>query len=132
MKKKDLTGRWRMLGLLDELRDVKKDTKRMKDGYAGSRYYNRNFVVFGDKYMVETLNRGQAYYEEIEYVDKKGYKIIKERFDDSENETRMISWISNDLIAVELKMDDYRTDYQILERMKDDKSVLEYIFEWYQ
>ncbi len=131
-KKKDLTGRWRMLGLLDELRDVKKDTKRMKDGYAGSRYYNRNFVVFGDKYMVETLNRGQAYYEEIEYVDKKGYKIIKDRFDDSQNETRMITWISNDLIAVELKMDDYRTDYQILERMKDDKSILEYIFEWYQ
>lgn len=56
--------------------------------------------------MVENVNRGQAYYEEIEYVGNKGYKIIKDRFDDSQNENRMITWASNDLIAVELKMDD--------------------------
>jgi hypothetical protein len=130
-KKKYLRGRWRMLGLLDDLNDRKKDTQRMKDRYAASRYYNRNFVVFGDKYMVENLNHGQAYYEEIEYIDNIGYKIIRDRFDDSKNEARMVTWISKDMIAVELKMDDYRTDYQILERMKDDKSILDYIFDYY-
>ena len=130
-KKKDLSGRWRMLGLLDELDDVKKNLQRLKDGYAGSRYYNRNFVVFSENYMLETVNHGQAYYDEIEHIGNKGYKIIRDRFDDSRNVTRMVTWISNDLIAVQLKMDDYRTDYQILERMKDEKPVLEYIYDYF-
>ena len=125
-KGKVLQGRWRLLGLMDELKDVKKEIKRMRDEYAKSRYYNRNFVVFGEKYMFETLNNGQGYYEEIEYNGNKGYKIIKDRFHDDENETCIIKWLSNDLIAVEFQ-DGYRTDYRILEKVKDDTAILEHI-----
>ena len=67
-------------------------------------------------------------YEEIEYIGNKGYKIIKDRFNDDANEALNVKWISNDLIAVEFKVD-YRTDYRILKRMKEDKSILDYIFE---
>ena len=128
---KVLKGRWRMLGLMDELKDVKKEIKRMRDEYANSRYYNRNIVVFGEKYMFETLNNGQGYYEEIEYVGNKGYKIIKDRFRDEQNEIRIVKWISNDLIAVEFQ-DGYHTDYQILEKVKDDTAIIEYILKFWE
>ena len=131
VKGKVLAGRWRMLGLMDELKDMKKEIKRMRDEDAKSRYYNRNFVVFGEKYMFETLNSGQGYYEEIEYNGNKGYKIIKDRFHDDENETRIIKWITNDLIAVEFQ-DGYRTDYQILEKVKDDTAIIEYILKFWE
>ena len=130
-KGKVLKGRWRMLGLMDELNDVKKETKRMREEYAKSRYYNRNFVVFGEKYMFETLNYGQGDYEEIEYLGKKSFKIIKDRFRDDQNETRSIKWISDDIIAIEFK-EGYRTDYQILEKMKDDKPIIDFITQYWE
>lgn len=130
-KGKVLQGRWRMLGLMDELNDVEKETRRMREEYAKSRYYNRNFMVFGENYLLETLNNGQGYYEEIEYVGNKGYKIIKDRFHDEKNEIRNIKWISNDLIAVEFKVD-YRTDYQILEKVKDDTAIMEHILKFWE
>lgn len=131
VKGKVLQGRWRMLGLLDELNDVKKETRRMRDEYENSRYYNRNFVVFGDKYMFETLNNGQGYYEEIEYVGNKGYRIIKDRFRDEQNEIRNVKWISKDMIAIEFK-DGYHTDYQILEKIKDGSSILDHILQFWK
>ena len=130
-KGKVLKGRWRMIGLMDELNDVKKETKRMSVEYAKSQYYNRNFVVFGEKYMFETLNNGQGYYVEVEYNGNKDYTIIKDRFHDEANEIHKIKWISNDLIAVEFKVD-YRTDYQILEKVKDDTSILEHILKFWE
>lgn len=129
-KKKDLTGRWRVIGLMDELRNVKKDIQGLRNEYSESKQYNKIFYVFSEKNMV-VLDNNNGSYDEIEYIGNKGYKIIKDRFNESQNKTRMIKWISNDLIAVELKVD-YRTDYEILERMKEDKSILDYIFERYK
>ena len=130
-KGKILQGRWRMLGLMDELKDAKKETRRMMEEYAKSKYYNRNFVVFGEKYLFETLNNGQGYYEEIEYIGNKGYRIIKDRFREEENVIRNVKWITNDLIAVEFQ-DGYRTDYQILEKVKDDTSIIEHILKYWE
>ena len=103
----------------------------MRDEYANSRYYNRNFVVFGDKYMFETLNNGQGYYEEIEYIGNKGYKIIKDRFRDEQNVIHNVKWISKDVIAVEFQ-DGYRTDYRILEKVKDDTAIIEHILKFWE
>ena len=63
--------------------------------------------------------------------DMYGYKIIKDRFHDEKNEIRNIKWISNDLIAVEFK-EDYRTDYQILEKVKDDTAIMEHILKFWE
>ena len=126
-KMKDLTGRWRFIGWMDELRDVKKEVKRMLNDYSESKHYNKIFLVFSEKNMLITDDNVGSY-EEIEYIGNKGYKIIKDRFNDDANEALNVKWISNDLIAVEFKVD-YRTDYRILKRMKEDKSILDYIFE---
>ena len=129
-KKKDLTGRWRVIGWMDELRNVKKEVQRLRNDYSESKLYNKVFIVFSDKKMVVSDNN-VGYYEEIDYLGNKGYKIINDRFHDDSNEIRNVTWLSNDLIAVGIKVD-YRTDYQILERMKEDKSILDYIFERYK
>lgn len=126
-KKKDLTGCWRFIGWMDELRDVKKEVKRMLNSYSESKHYNKIFLVFSEKNMLITDDNVGSY-DEIEYIGNKGYKIIKDKFNDDANETLNVKWISNDLIAVEFKVD-YRTDYRILERMKDEKAILDYIFE---
>lgn len=131
VKGKVLKGRWRMLGLMDELNDVKKEAKRMRVEYVKSRYYNRNFLVFGEKYIFETLNHGQGYYEEVEYNGNKSFKIIKDRSRDAQNDTRNIKWISDDIIAIEFK-DGYRTDYQILEKIKDETPIVDYILQFWE
>ena len=56
---------------------------------------------------------------------------MKDRFHDEKNEIRNIKWISNDLIAVEFKVD-YRTDYQILEKVKDDTAIMEHILKFWE
>lgn len=129
-KKKDLTGRWRVIGLMDELRNVKKEVLRLRNEYSESKLNNKVFFVFSDKNMVVSDNN-MGFYEDIEYIGNKGYMIIKDRFHDDANETLNVTWISNDLIAVEFKVD-YRTDFRILERMKEDKSILDYIFDRYK
>ena len=131
VKGKVLKGRWRMLGLMDELNDVKKEVKRMRVEYVKSRYYNRNFLVFGEKYIFETLNHGQGYYEEVEYNGNKSFKIIKDRSRDAQNDTHNIKWISDDIIAIEFK-DGYRTDYQILEKIKDETPIVDYILQFWE
>lgn len=129
-KKNDLTGRWKLIGWMDELRNVKGEVRRLLDEYPHSEHYNKVFFVFNGTSMVLSGNN-TGYYEEIEYLGNKGFKIIKDRFHDDANEIRKVTWISNDLIAVEFKVD-YRTDYQILERMKENKTILDYIFERYK
>lgn len=129
-KKKDLTGSWRLIGMMDELRGVKKEVQRIMNEYPESKLYNKIFFVFTDKNMA-VLDNNIGSFDEIEYIGNKGYKIIKDRFNDDSNEIRNVTWISNDLIAIEVKVD-YRTDYQILERMKDGKTILDYIFESYK
>ena len=98
--------------------------------YPESKMYNKIFFVFTDKNMA-VLDNNIGSFDEIKYIGNKGYKIIKDRFNDDSNEIRNVTWISNDLIAIEVKVD-YRTDYQILERMKDGKTILDFIFESYK
>ena len=129
-KKKDLTGSWRLIGIMDELKGVKKELRLMMDEYSKSKLYNKVFLGFIDNNMV-VLDNNIGSCNEIEYIGNKGYKIIKDRFNDDSNEIRNVTWISNDLIAVSFK-EDHRTDYMILERMKDGKSILDYLFERYK
>ena len=44
---------------------------------------------------------------------------------------RNIKWISDDIIAIEFK-DGYRTDYQILEKIKDETPIVDYILQFWE
>ena len=109
-----LTGTWRIMGYMDELRNVKKEVQRLHEQYPSSKYYN-SFVVFSPKNMVMVAGGVSGYIEKVEYDGKNVYKVG--------NKTYRIKWLSKDRIAIEERID-YRIDWQILERVTDEQTLL--------
>jgi hypothetical protein len=112
-----LTGTWRIIGYVDELSDVKKELARLHNQYPTSKYYN-SFVVLSPKNGVLIAGMRGGSISKIEYEGKKAYK--------AGNTTHHVKWLSKDRIAVEEHID-YRTDWQILERVADNQSPLSLI-----
>ena len=113
--KNPLLGTWRIIGYMDELRDVKKELARLREQYPTSKYLNF-FVIFTPKTYAAVFNnfsRGLA--NPVEYNGKDAYKLG--------NKTIRVKWLSKDCIAVEEAID-YRIDWQILERDTDGQPML--------
>lgn len=108
-----LLGAWRIIGYIDELRDAKKDIPNLHDNYRKSKY-NNCFLVFMPQHRVLITYTG-GMTDKIEYNGKKSIKLG--------NATRQVKWLTKDRIAVQERID-YRTDWQILERMDDGRSPL--------
>lgn len=101
--KNPLIGTWRMIGMVDELRHTKQELKRIREKPLDGLY-----TIFTPEYIVAiTRNTGRLYPSPKPY-DKKVFKVG--------NEENKITWLSPDLIAVEIHQG-YRTDYEILERV---------------
>lgn len=111
-----LTGTWRFIGYVDELRDVKKELPKLHEQYLTSKYFN-SFFVFAPKNWTMIVRDGGAV-DKIEYNGKKSYKFG--------NKTQQVKWLSKDRIAVEEHID-YRTDWMILERVTDGTTPLSHI-----
>ena len=100
--KNPLIGTWRLIGFMDELRNVKKELKRIKEKPMEGIY-----TVFTPEYIVALSRSIGLLYPAPNPYNKRVFKVGKD-----ENK---ITWLSPDLIAVEIHQD-YRTDYEILER----------------
>jgi len=111
-----LTGTWRFIGYVDELRDVKRELLKLHEQYDKSKYFN-SFFVFAPKYLTMLIQNGGVV-DKIYYNGKKSYKCG--------NMTRQVKWLSKDRIAVEEHID-YRTDWMILERVTDGTTPLSHI-----
>lgn len=113
--KNTLLGTWRIIGYMDELHAVKKELARLHADYPSSKYLN-SFVIFTpETYSMIVRGNGYSNYK-IEYLGKKAYKL-------NNKTTSSIKWLSKDCIAIEEK-DGYRIDWQILERLTDNQSML--------
>ena len=115
-----MTGTWRLIGYVDELRDVKKELPKLREDYLTSKYFNC-FVIFTPKYYTIIAKSGGAV-ANVEYDGKKSYKFG--------NKTQQVKWLSKDRIAVEEHID-YRTDWMILERITDGTTPLSHIASQY-
>ena len=102
--KNSLIGTWRMIGMVDELRDIKKEMKRIREKPLDGLYT----VFTPSTVLAISRNRGVFYPSPAPY-NNKVFKVGQ-----TENK---ITWLSKDLIAVEIHQD-YRTDYEILERVE--------------
>lgn len=111
-----LTGTWRFIGYVDELRDVKKELPKLHEKYPTSRYFN-SFMVFTPQDLTTVFSRGGGV-DKIELDGKKAYK--------SAGKTYQIKWLSKNRIAIEDRVD-YRTDWMILERVTDGSTPLSHI-----
>ena len=115
-----LSGTWRMIGMVDELRDVKKALPRLHEQYPNSRYFNR-FQIFSPKNIVRVDGSG-GYVVDAVYDGKKSYTY--------NDVTHQVKWLEKDRIAVEYHTE-IGTDWQILERVTDGQTPLSHIISQY-
>lgn len=112
-----LTGTWRFIGYVDELRDVKKELPKLHEQYPTSKYFN-SFVIFAPNDWTMIAGGTSGGVDKIEYNGKKSYKVG--------NKTQQVKWLTKDRIAVEEHID-YRTDWMIMERVTDGTTPLSHI-----
>lgn len=118
-KANPLIGTWRVLGMMDELRDVKKELERLQTRKGQTLRREDAFVVFTPENMVHT---GFSSITNVTYIDKKSMKVG--------NQVMNLTWLTKDIVAVEVKQD-WRTDYEIWQRTTDSRSVLSRIASLY-
>ena len=109
-------GTWRFLGMMDELRDVKKQLNALrKDAKEGMDIGN---LIFTHSYaiMYSKGSRGGSI-ELAAYDGKKKIMLSDEQY--KKVHEHAFIWLSKDCFAMEVHLDGYRTDYQIWERVPD-------------
>jgi hypothetical protein len=109
-----LSGTWRIIGYVDELRDVKKALPKLHEQYRTGKYFNSFMVLSAENAVLITAGRGGAV-DKVEFDGKNAYKMG--------NKTYRVKWLSKNRIAVEERID-YRIDWQILERVTDGQTPL--------
>ena len=114
-KANPLLGTWRVLGDVDELRDVKKALPVMLEKYEDSKYRNTFYVFTPQSFALVMLGRG-GIANPVEYIGKKAYKL-------GFNNVSKVKWLTKDRIAVEEHID-YRIDWKILEHVNDGQSMM--------
>jgi hypothetical protein len=108
--KNPLVGTWQAIGMMDELRDVKKELKRIHEEIENHPMNHHTYLIYTPTHAVAS-NGTSGVVNNFKPIDKKSFKVG--------NETHRITWLSKDCIAVEVHPQDYRTDYQILQRVTD-------------
>ena len=103
-----LTGTWRVIGYVDELRDIKKNLPSLHEKYATSKYFN-SFAILSPKNWTMATPRG-GIVEKVEFLSKKSFKIG--------STTHQVKWLTKDRIAID-DIADYRIDWIIVERVTD-------------
>lgn len=109
-------GTWRFIGMMDELRNVKKELKKLREDAAKGQNIGHLIITPHPQraIMYSNGNRGGS----IELFMYKGKKKIFMGSEQRPNEYA-ITWLNKDCIAMEVHVDGFRTDYQIWERVTD-------------
>ena len=111
-KANPLIGTWRILGMMDELRDVKPTLKKMQQDYSERPLRRHYYVILTKENLIHT---GQSSISNVSFLGKNSMKVG--------NQVMKIKWLSKDVVALEVKQD-WRTDYEIWQRDTDSVPVL--------
>ncbi|MCR4592093.1 MAG: hypothetical protein K5672_02950 [Bacteroidaceae bacterium] len=115
-QKNPIIGTWRVIGWMDELKDVKNQLKALQEAYEDSKYRKQHFVITPTKFVPVYLSGiCEGYMQDVRFPSKNTIFY--------NGKTVVIKWLSKDIIAMEVKID-YRTDWQILERETGAESLL--------
>ncbi|MBO4673602.1 MAG: hypothetical protein J5616_04560 [Bacteroidaceae bacterium] len=121
-------GTWRFLGMMDELRDVKKELKKLREDAAkGHNIGNLILTPHPQRaIMYSNGNRGGT-------IELFIYKDKKKIFMGSEQRLNeyAITWLSKNCFAMEVHLDGFRIDYQIWERVTDSTPLFDKIASQY-
>lgn len=120
-----LFATWRVIGWMDELKGVKKQLAAMKAQYATSKNVGQYVTITPNVFVTTTLNKrtdqdrqATGDVRRVQFPNKNTLMLPKEKCS--------VKWLSKDVIALEV-YNDFRTDYQILERVSDGQSVMSLI-----
>ena len=114
--KNPLLGQWRVLGTIDELRNVKQELERLHEHPEKSHYC----IITLDNLIDVTSNGGGTY--PVDLNDKKAFI--------TGGKENKVTWLSKDIIAVEINADN-RTDYLIWERLDGGHSIFQLLGDLY-
>lgn len=115
--KNPLLGRWRVLGTIDELRNVKQELKRLHVYPEKSHYC----ILTLNNLIDVTSNGGGSY--PVDLNDKKAFI--------TGGKENKVTWLSKDIIAIEINADN-RTDYLIWERLDGEHSIFQLLSDLYK
>jgi hypothetical protein len=117
-----LLGNWRILGWMDELKGAKKQLAVLRANYENSKYVGQYLTFTPEALVATNMNVRRSAsgvasggVQKCELPDKNTLKLPRE--------TSTIKWLSKDVIALEVR-NDFRIDWQILERVTDGQSLL--------
>lgn len=110
-----LLGRWRLIGWMDELTDVKNQLKQLKSAYPTGKY-KMEFIIT-PSHLVYSLVTGTS-----------GLLVPSSGCPDKNtllynNTKRTVKWLTKDIVAVEM-CEDWRRDWQIFERDADSETIM--------
>ena len=112
--KNPLIGAWRFTGMMDELRDTKKELKRLQEATRNMRH--NGYLILTPSHAVMHGNAGRGSVNSLSFPDKKSIKIG--------NTTMRVIWLTSDCFAMEVHPEGYRTDYEIWQRVTGSTPVL--------
>ena len=118
--KNPFIGTWRMVGMMDELRNAKQQLKQLREDDRYKRPVGYIIFTPTKAIMYSNGNRGGS----IETFSNHGKKeVFMAHFNSQSGFTgghrNAIIWLSKDCFAMEVQLDGFRTDYQIWERVPD-------------
>ncbi|MBO4849569.1 MAG: hypothetical protein J5529_01565 [Prevotella sp.] len=118
-------GTWRMVGMMDELRDTKRQLEKLREGNRFKT--NIGYLIFTPDHVIMYSNsRSGGSIDHVAYASKKKIMIGK---NDANNTPRRatehaITWFGKDCFAMEVQLEGYRTDHEIWERVTDTTPLL--------
>ncbi len=118
--KNPILGTWKVIGWMDELKDAKKQLKTLQDAYEDSKYKGQYFVITSTN-IAPLQIYGKACNGILQPTE-----ILSKNAIINNGKTVSIKWLTKDIIAMEVKID-YRTDWQIMERVTESQSLMSYI-----
>ena len=118
--KNPLLGRWRVLGTIDELRNVKQELKRLHEHPEKSHY-----CILTLNNLIDVTSNGGGIY----LAERNGKKSFITG--ETQKTEHKVTWLSKDIIAIEINADN-RTDYLIWERLDGEHSIFQLLSDLYK
>ncbi len=123
-KENPLIGQWRLIGLMDELKNTKKEVAKMREAPEPKNptlaVYTPSHIIIVTSNQIVASNQGML--SNAEYNGKKSLKI--------NGTEHHIKWLSKDCIAIDFT-NGYRTDYEIWQRIDDEEPIIKKIADKY-
>lgn len=113
--KHPLIGTWRYVGLLDDLSQVKKKLKMLHEKASQSTPNIKLYSIFTPTRAIATSTL-TGVINEFEVTGKKSFT--------TNGAEHKFTWLSKDCIAVEVKGEGLRIDYQIMERVTEPTPII--------